>query len=64
MYLAEPGQFDVDSCAQPRAQVGGTGQHVAQALVPHELPAPLLDQPFHLPWQRTNTTKRAALASV
>lgn len=48
VYLAEPGQLDVDSSPQPRAQVGGTGQHVPQAFVPHELPAPLLDQPFHL----------------
>lgn len=48
VYLAELGQLDVDSSAQPRAQVGGAGQHVPQTLIPHELPAPLLDQSFYL----------------
>lgn len=64
MYLAELGQLDVDSGAQPRAQVGGTGQHVPETLVPHELPAPLLDQPFHLGWPDRHKTERAVYASV
>lgn len=42
-YLAEQWQLDVDTCPQPGAQVGGAGQDVAQPLIPHELPASLLD---------------------
>lgn len=48
LYLAQVGQADVDPGPQARAQVGRAGQDVPQALVPHELPAPLVDQLFHL----------------
>lgn len=48
MYLAEVGQLDVNASTQASAQVRRTGEDVAQALVPHELPALLHDQPLHL----------------
>lgn len=47
-YLAQQGQFDVDPGPEPCAQVGGAGEDVAEPLVPHELPAFLLDQKLHL----------------
>lgn len=47
-YLAEQGQLDVDPCSQTCAQVGGTCKDIAKSLVPHELPALLLDQTLHL----------------
>ena len=40
------------SCSKSSAQVRWTGQDVSQTLIPHELPATLLDQPFHLSSQR------------
>lgn len=47
-YPGEKGQLDVHARPQPGAQVGGAGEDVAQPLVPHELPAALLDQLLHL----------------
>lgn len=47
-YLAEQGQLDVDPRPQTSAQVGGTREDIAEPLVPHELPALLLDQTLHL----------------
>lgn len=46
--LAEVGQLDVHAGPQPGAQVGRTGEHVAQVLVPHELVAALLEQVLDL----------------
>ena len=48
LYFAQQGQFDVHSCPKSSAQVRRTGQDVSQTLIPHELPATLLDQPLHL----------------
>lgn len=48
LHLAEQGQLDVDPCSQTCAQVGGTCKDIAKSLVPHELPALLLDQTLHL----------------
>ena len=48
VYLAQDGQTDVDPRPQAGAQVGRAGQDVAQALVPHELPSPLVDQLLYL----------------
>ena len=47
-YLAELRQAHVHARPEAGAQVGGTGEDVAQVLVPHEFPAPLLDQMLHL----------------
>lgn len=47
-YLAEQRQLDVHAGPESCAQVGGASQDVAQPLVPHELPALLLDQALHL----------------
>lgn len=47
-YPGEKGQLDVHAGPEPGAQVGGAGEDVAQALVPHELPATLLDELLHL----------------
>lgn len=47
-YLAQQGQLDVDPGPEPCAQVGGTGEDVTEPLVPHKLPAFLLDQMLHL----------------
>ena len=47
-YLAQQGQFDVDPGPEPCAQVGGAGEDVTEVLIPHELPASLLDQTLHL----------------
>ena len=47
-YLAEVWQAYVHPRPQAGAQVGGTCEDVAQMLVPHELPASLLDQMLHL----------------
>lgn len=52
-YLAEFGQSDVYSSPESSAQVGGAGEDVTQVLVPHELPASLLDQLLHLEDGRT-----------
>lgn len=51
-HLAEVGQADVHTGSEASAQVGGAGQDVAKALVPHELPASLLNQPLNLPHSR------------
>lgn len=48
VVLADVGQLDVHAGAQPGAQVGRTGEHVAQVLVPHELVAALLEQVLDL----------------
>ena len=42
-YLAETRQLDVHAGTQTGAQVAGARQHVAEMLVPHELPALALD---------------------
>ena len=47
-YLAEFWQAYVHARPEAGAQVGGTCEDVAQTLVPHELPASLLDQVLHL----------------
>lgn len=47
-YLAKVGQSDVHSSPKSSTQVRGAGQDVSQALVPHELPASLLNQLLHL----------------
>uniref|UniRef100_A0A3B3CU41 Uncharacterized protein n=1 Tax=Oryzias melastigma TaxID=30732 RepID=A0A3B3CU41_ORYME len=47
-HLTEVGQAHVHARPEARAQVGGAGEDVAQTLVPHELPASLLDQVLHL----------------
>lgn len=52
LYLAEARQLDVDPGPQPRSQVGGAGEDIAQPLVPHELPSLLHDQSLHLPMPR------------
>lgn len=38
----------MDPCSQTCAQVGGTCEDIAKSLIPHELPALLLDQMLHL----------------
>lgn len=48
VVLAEVGQLDVHAGPQPCAQVGRTGEHVAQVLIPHELVAALLEQALDL----------------
>lgn len=48
--LADVGQLDVHAGAQPCAQVGGAGEHIAQVLVPHELMALVLEQGLNLKW--------------
>ena len=55
-YLAQQGQFDVDPGPEPCAQVRGAGEDVTEPLVPHELPASLLDQTLHL--KREGNTMR------
>lgn len=52
-YLAQQGQFYVDPSSEPCAQVGGAGEDVAEPLVPHELPASVLDQTLHLEGRQT-----------
>ena len=52
--LAELGQADVDAPPQPRPQVGGTGQDVAQVLRPHEGVARLLEDLLDLGGGRHN----------
>lgn len=47
-YPGQKGDLDVHAGPEPGAQVGGAGEDVAQALVPHELPATLLNQLLHL----------------
>lgn len=47
-YPGEKGQLDVHTGPEPGAQVGGAGEDVAKALVPHELPATLLNELLHL----------------
>lgn len=42
-YPGEKGNLHVHAGPEPGAQVGGAGEDVAQALVPHELPATLLN---------------------
>lgn len=46
--LAQVGQLDVDTCPQPRAQVGGAGEDIAQVRVPHELIVLRLEECFNL----------------
>lgn len=41
----------MDTGPESSSQVGGARQDVAEPLVPHELPASLLDQPLHLRWE-------------
>lgn len=38
----------MDPGPEPCAQVGGAGEDVTEVLIPHELPASLLDQTLHL----------------
>lgn len=47
-YPAEDGQANVHPGPEPGAQVGRAGEDVSQTLVPHELPASLLNQLLHL----------------
>lgn len=47
-YPAEEGQADVHPGPESGAQVGRAGEDVSQTLVPHELPASLLNQLLHL----------------
>lgn len=47
-YLAQQGQFDVDSSPEPCAQVGGASEDVTKSLIPHKLPSSLLDQTLYL----------------
>lgn len=63
-YLAQQGQFDVDPSPEPRAQVGGAGEDVTEPLVPHELPAPLLDQTLHLRGRESVTTQWACASFI
>lgn len=53
-YLAEFRQAYVHACPEAGAQVGWTCEDVAQALIPHEFPASLLNQVFHL-WRKIVT---------
>lgn len=46
--FAHIGQLHMHTCAQASAQVGWTGEDVAQVLVPHERMAPLLEQALDL----------------
>lgn len=48
MYLAEVGDLYMHPSTQPSAQVRGAGQYIPQVLVPHELPASLMDKLFNL----------------
>lgn len=47
-YLAQFWQAHVHARPEASAKVGRTCEDVAQTLIPHELPASLLDQFFHL----------------
>lgn len=47
-YPGQKGQLDVYASPEPGAQVGRAGEDVPQALVPHELPATLLNELLHL----------------
>lgn len=38
----------MDPGPEPSAQVGGAGEDVTKPLIPHKLPASLLDQTLHL----------------
>lgn len=49
LVLTKVGQLDVHAGPQPRPQVGGAGQDVAQVLVPHELVSLLLEELLDLP---------------
>lgn len=42
-YPAEVGQANMHTSPEPSAEVRGAGEDVAQALIPHELPASLLN---------------------
>lgn len=55
-YLAQQGQFDMDPGPEACAQVRGAGEDVAEPLVPHELPASLLDQTLHLGGRQSVTS--------
>lgn len=48
MYLAQFWQAHVHACSEASAKVRRTSENVAQSLIPHELPASLLDQFLHL----------------
>lgn len=52
--FAHVGQLNVHTCTQAGAQVGGTGEDVAQVLIPHECMAPIFEQAFNL--QRAKIT--------
>ena len=47
-YLWDSGQFDMDTTPETSTQITGAGQHIAEMLIPHELPTFLLDGFFHL----------------
>lgn len=47
-YLAEFWQANMHTRPEAGAQVGGTGEDVAQTLIPHEFPTSFLDQMLHL----------------
>lgn len=53
-YLAQFRQPYVHARPEAGTQVGGTCEDVAQALIPHEFPASLLNQVFHL-WKKIAT---------
>lgn len=47
-YPVEDGQADMHTSPETSAEVRGAGEDVAQTLIPHELPASLLNQMLHL----------------
>lgn len=47
-HLAEARQFNMHACTKACAQVRRAGEDITQMLIPHELPAFLLNQPLHL----------------
>lgn len=42
-YPAEEGQANMHASPEPSTEVRGAGENVAQTLIPHELPASLLN---------------------
>lgn len=57
LMFTEVGQLDMHTSPQPRPQVGGAGQDVAQVLIPHELMAPLFEEFLDLPEQSTQVLR-------
>lgn len=47
-HLAKARQFNMDASTKTCAQVRRAGKNVAQMLIPHELPAFILNQLFYL----------------